>query len=298
MNKEDINKNNNSNVSTSFEERLYDSFFQIPNTIIDRIEMYDPHTFNNNKEIKLFVGIRDIIDIEKRKTIEMTNMKTSYLINHYKINSNLLMLKLHKNQYADIQHYKLNNLPPKLQILIIQNINEPLNNLPLCLKILDIKSVFSHDLDNLPECLKILQIYKFNKKMDDLPKSLEKLYIVNPYSQELKNLPRFLNSLTFSDEYNSKIDFSSCPNIKFVWFNTDNNNLRRKLLKSYPNITYLDIRDFDPKISYQQEMSNILGYDYDIPNGINLMNNYPNNLHNDDDSVDDYFIDSCYCDYY
>lgn len=293
MDKKDINKNNNSNMSTLLEERLYDSFFQIPNTTIDRIEIYNPNTLNYNQEIKLFVGIRDIDDVEKRKTIEMTNIKISHLLNHHEINSNLLMLKLYNNRYVNNQYYKLNNLPPKLQILIIYNIDEPLDNLPTCLKILDIRTVISHNLDNLPGCLKVLQIYKFNGKMDDLPTSLEKLYIVNPcHSQELQNLPRFLNSFAFPDEFNSKIDFSSCPNIKFVWFNTNNNNLRRKLLNLYPKITYMDITDFDPKISYRQEMTNILGYDCDVPNGVSLI--YNNNFDNDLDSVDE-SIDSCYC---
>mgnify|MGYP000694591028 FL=1 len=184
--------------------------------------------------------------------------------------------------------YKLNNLPPNLQILIIHNVDEPLDRLPTCLKILDIKGVYSHDLDNLPSILKILKIHdKYNGNLHDLPSSLEKLIILSYYSLEINNLPQNLSSFVFSCYYDTKINLSSCPNMKSVYIQSIScqNTLKKILESSYPKITFADMNYNSYTIT--DDISQILGYNYEyLPNGPLITNIVQPNIVQNNNLID------------
>ncbi len=244
-----------------FSKRLCDSIFNIPNSIVYRVEISEKQDIANGN--KLFIGIRDIHNIALRRNIELTNVEHSCFINN-KMNSNILLLKIHKCVYTSLNKYKLNNLPPNLKILIICNVDEPLNNLPMGLKILDIGGAYSHDLDNLPSSLKILKINdSYYGNLHNLPSSLEKLIILDYYSLEINNLPQNLSSFVFAGDYNTKINLSSCPNIKSVYIESKSlyqNTLKKKLESSYPKIKFADM-NYD-SYTITDDISQILGYDY------------------------------------
>lgn len=173
----------------------------------------------------------------------------------------LYKLKL-ENKYYVLQCLKiknlLNNLPPKLKKLYLFSTDSKLDNLPSSLEILELHGNYDncYDFDYLPAGLKTLLInVKTKSKLDNLPSGLENLLLLKEFTQGLKNLPfglKFLEINTFSN-----LNIILPKNILCVIFPEDNNYLRRKLLKSYPKVSYNDekyksnIELYDEKIIFQ-----------------------------------------------
>lgn len=99
--------------------------------------------------------------------------------------------------------------PTSLRVLDFNNteFNQPFENLSPSLTRLVLSDDFNHSLDNLPLRLQELQTGKsFNKPVENLPPSLLKLIFGDLFDQSVDNLPENLERLTLGLNFNNKID--------------------------------------------------------------------------------------------
>jgi hypothetical protein len=108
--------------------------------------------------------------------------------------------------------------------------------------------------------------------LDNLPSTLENLFLLSEYTNSLMNLPSGLNFLHLNSHANINIKLPK--NIKYVQYPEDNNWLRRKLLKSNPNVIY-NYKTYKNKIEMYDEKKQFYN------NNMNLNTNLDSDLDSD-----------------
>lgn len=211
--------------------------YEIFQTLVksDKWNFDEIQIFDNSGTIKLTI---------QNKTIEsdFSNIEIKFINVNQILNSDLpsnTRKLLIDKKYPDDKISILNNLPNELKKLKLVNIDAKLDNLPCGLEVLELHGRISHSLDYLPESLKTLILYKYDGKLNDLPSGLENLFLMNEYYGNLHNLPsglKFIHLYAPPHIPNIKLP----QNIKCVNFTDDNNELRRKLIKLYPKVSYND----------------------------------------------------------
>jgi hypothetical protein len=106
----------------------------------------------------------------------------------------------------------IHSLPDNIECITIMShsdFNQPLENLPFNLKILNIyDDTFNQSLDSLPVNLEKLVIGSktYNKPLDNLPSNLKILYFIRfvKYNQPLTNLPNSIEKITVYTYYKYK----------------------------------------------------------------------------------------------
>lgn len=263
---------NSQNDLVAYEININEKANEFGDVIINYVRKMD-EKINNSKQ-KFFSSV----------TINMVKMN---FILENNLPKDLKKLSI-KNEYPKNKYYyNLDNLPSNLKKLKIFNVNVELNNLPN-IEVLEICGSYSKDLDNLPSSLIFLLINcnNYKNKLDNLPSTLKSLFILCDYSLPLTNLPIQLDKLIFIDKTNSNIRLPD--KIKSVGFDHSNNNLRRKLLKKYPQVIHEDsseskfLKHFSCYDSDDLRMENFNNNHYNIP--YNPDN--PDNPYDSDDSGD------------
>lgn len=90
---------------------------------------------------------------------------------------------------------------------INEEFNIPLNNLPPGLEKLKLNCAkFTYDLDNLPLKLEELILINYTGYLDNLPPNLKTLETGNRFNQPIDNLPLSLEKLVLGADFNQRID--------------------------------------------------------------------------------------------
>jgi hypothetical protein len=139
---------------------------------------------NNDKDYMEYLSGRTLVYGNFNKSIDKVGTLFPQLTR--------LVLSNNFNQLID-------NLPPELIFLSLDyNFNHPIDNLPLKLTYLTLNTHFNQIVDNLPNNLThlILGTY-FNHPIDNLPHSLTHLTLCHYFNQTVDNLPSSLIYLRF-----------------------------------------------------------------------------------------------------
>ena len=122
--------------------------------------------------------------------------------------------ELHLGYYYNI---KLSNLPNLTKLVLSHEFNQPLDELPLSLKILVLGVKFSQPLDNLPNELdELILSNHYNESIDNIPDSITYLYIGIFFKQPIKRLPQKLNRLSIYFGYKYLDDLQNLTNISNI----------------------------------------------------------------------------------
>lgn len=152
------------------------------------------------------------LDFSKATDLEYLHLQSVF----YQEYDNFRLLHNYNHSFY---HKKINNWPPNLKYLVLDEYNYPLHNLPSTLQYINIPYNFNHSLDNLPIDLIGISFsncgnnnYNFNNKkqspyeLNSLPSKLKFLKMENylQYNYSIKTLPLSIENLDLGDgEYYS-----------------------------------------------------------------------------------------------
>lgn len=187
--------------------------------------------YNNELEIQENKIIPDNFIIPKH--IDTINIPQKYTqpIDILKYNNNILKIQF-KNRYVNhipyigVFNQPLNNLPINLRELDIMytNYNHPLHVLPYTLTKLLLSDTFNHNLDLLPESLQILKLgSNYNKKLDDLPSGLKVLDLGNGFMTPDSILPGGIEEIYLFDYQRELFDKRFWSRMKLLNVNRKRN---------------------------------------------------------------------------
>lgn len=149
----------------------------------------------------------------------------------------------------------IDSLPSTLEVLIFPSnsvFNQPINDLPISMKILSTGNSFNQTINNLPKNLVHLMLgEKFNTPINKLPPNLKTLIFdeLNKYQHKLNCLPNSLQVISFPVNYDNN-EILIPDDCKFICFNYPDKNLNNhslELMKNLENNSYNTITI--PKIS-------------------------------------------------
>jgi hypothetical protein len=137
---------------------------------------------------------------------------------------------------------QLINLPETLEYLYLgSHFNQEVNNLNTGLKTLIINSNYNHQLDNLPINLENLEFFQFNLPLDYLPYNLKQIKLGFNFNQSIDNFPDSLETINLNSiEFNKEIN-KFPNNLKLLIIN--------KKYQYYNNIIHR-VNNFNIKIRY------------------------------------------------
>lgn len=186
--------------------------------------------YNNELEIQENKIIPDNFIIPKN--INTINIPSYYTqpIDILKYNNNIFKIQFKKfnESFLDrpIFNQPLNNLPINLKELdiIYTKYNHPLHVLPYTLTKLLLSHTFNHNLDLLPESLQILKLGgNYNKKLDDLPSGLKVLDIGSGFMTPDSILPGAIEEIYLFDYQRELFDKRFWSRMKLLNVNRKRN---------------------------------------------------------------------------
>jgi hypothetical protein len=155
--------------------------------IIENIQSFDSYFIISNYNVheNQKINLNDYFDLPNLLKCKTFYYRTNLLVSNIPDSIENLQY-IGNNQICDL----ITNLTNLKKISFGKPFNQPVNNLPNCVKYIEFSSVFNKPVDNLPNSITYIKFGgDFNQSVDNLPESLLFVEFGVKFNQDIINLP-------------------------------------------------------------------------------------------------------------